>query len=474
MAEPNLAGPGCSSRLAPRPFPDLLNLGVIDALSAHVAILDSAGVIRAVNAHWREFACANGGSEEACGVGADYLGVCRRAAGVASPAAAEVLAALEELLAGDRESFETLYPCHSPTVPRWFVIRLARFHVHGEPYILVQHEIATGGTWSRETFEKLSLIASKTSNGVILTEADGRIEWVNEAFVRLTGFTVEEVAGRRVVGLLQELGADGPALHSISSAVADGASGTARLLNHSRNGSPYWVDLTIDPAHDADGVARHFIIVQTDITERRRLEQEVADAAHREQERIARDLHDGLGQDLTGARLILLAALSRLESDNPVAELLRQAEGAVHRTLSGVRTLAYGMAPVQLSRGLVSALTALAAQMSIPGATRVHFAGGPGIDLPDMMAEQFYRIAQEAVTNAVRHSQATKILLTLEHGPYGLRLRVADDGTGFDVEDQAFSVGIRTMRYRADFIRGELTVESGRAAGTVVTCTAPI
>lgn len=460
----------------PRPaaFPDQLNLGALEALSAHVAILDSAGVIRAVNGHWRKFASANGGSEEACGVGADYLGVCRRAADVASPAAAEVLVALEGLLAGDRESFETLYPCHSPTVPRWFVVRLARFHVDGEPYILVQHEIGTSGTWSRGTFEKLSLIASKTSNGVILTEADGRIEWVNEAFVRLTGFTVEEVGGRGIVDLLQELGADGSALHSIRSAIVDGASGTARLLNHRRDGSPFWADLTIDPARDEDGVAQHFVIVQTDITERRRLEREVADAAHREQERIARDLHDGLGQDLTGARLILLAALPRLDSDNPVAEMLRQAEGVVHRALSDVRTLAYGMAPVQLSRGLVPALTALAAQMSIPGAARVHFAGGPGIDLPDTTAEQFYRIAQEAVTNAVRHSQATKILMTLERGPRSLRFRVADDGTGFDAEDQAFSVGIRTMRYRADFIGGELTIESGRAAGTVVTCTAPI
>ncbi len=115
----------------------------LDALSAHIAILDETGRIVAVNAAWEQFADANEAKAGFCGIGANYVDVCERAVGECSPAAHAVARGIRELIARERDDFHLEYACHSPTEQRWFMLRVTRFRGDGAVRVVVAHENVT-------------------------------------------------------------------------------------------------------------------------------------------------------------------------------------------------------------------------------------------------------------------------------------------------------------------------------------------
>lgn len=119
----------------------------------------------------------------------------------------------------------------------------------------------------RRVYERLSLIASNTDNLVIFTDRAGRTTWVNEGFTRATGFTLDDIRGRRPGELLQGPGTDPATIGLIRAAVAQGEPVTVKLLNYTRARRPYEVQAEIKPIHDAAGSVTGFMAVQTDITE---------------------------------------------------------------------------------------------------------------------------------------------------------------------------------------------------------------
>ena len=194
-------------------------------------------------------------------------------------------------------------------------------------------------------------------------------------------------------------------------------------------------------------------------------------AQEEERGRIARDLHDGIGQTLAALTLTLDAASTGSETENAVAvdrsrELAREA-------LADTRLAAERIRPRRLAeRGLASALRAMT---STPGG-QVAVAIGPGADvrLPAEAELDTYRIAQEAVRNAIQHASAGHIAVSLSRTVSGLRLEVVDDGIGFDrtsVDPQR--LGIVGMSERADAIGGELRVGTAAGEGTRITLTIP-
>jgi len=445
----------------------------LDAEEANIAVLDHSGVIVAVNQPWRMFYEGNGGSDSGCGVGADYVAVCRRGAEAHAAMAGQSLVALEQILRGELQRFECHYPCHGPEEPRWFGMRMNRFIADDAPYVLVSHEIATTGSWSRETFEKLSMVARNTTSGVVIMDARAHIEWVNAAFERASGYGRSEVEGRHLAAVFGGTLRDDPKLKAMRRAVSDGRSIAMTVLTQRRDGTPFWVDLRLDAVRDPHGALHHYVAIQTDITERRTLERKVSDASAHERERIAHDLHDGLGQELTGARLLLQAAAGHLTLASPAMEPLVNAADALDRSMEEIRALAQDLAPVQLAQGLGHALELLAAHMSIPGGAPVEFAGSTEAALPRETAEQLFRIAQEAVSNSARHARARTISITLVPIPGGLELRVADDGKGFDAALRPKGRGLGIMTHRAGLIGASLHVGPGPDGGTLVTCVAP-
>ncbi len=129
--------------------------------------------------------------------------------------------------------------------------------------------------------QKLALVAARTDNAVIITDASGLIEWVNEGYTRITGYTMEESVGRKPGELLQGPDTDRKSIEALSQALRRREGITVELLNYGKSGRPYWNLIEIQPVHDARGQLVQFVAIESDVTARKRLEQQVAESAER-------------------------------------------------------------------------------------------------------------------------------------------------------------------------------------------------
>lgn len=224
-------------------------------------------------------------------------------------------------------------------------------------------------------------------------------------------------------------------------------------------------------AVDASGA----VFVGRDVTSRRWLERRLLSVTDAEQQRIGADLHDGLGQQLTGLSCLAAAMRDRLVKKAPdekeQADLIaRLANEAVGQS----RALARGLCPVQLENaGLVVALEEMAGQAKLLHGVDCQFSEhGTAPNCDRLAAIHLYRIAQEAVHNAVRHGKAGSIHISLTTEGNQHRLVVVDDGAGFDPAacGQAPGGGLRLMGYRAVMIGGVFAIDSAPGRGTSVTC----
>jgi signal transduction histidine kinase len=222
----------------------------------------------------------------------------------------------------------------------------------------------------------------------------------------------------------------------------------------------------------------HIIATGIDITERKRLEKAVLEISAREQRRIGQDLHDGLGQHLTGVAFMAKVLQERLRE----ASLGETAEAAkivtlVNQAIQKTRELARGLLPVvSEAQGLMSALERWACEVSDLFHVSCRLECDEVILIyDDVLADHLYYIAHEAVNNAVKHGNAAHIVIGLSKRTSGGLLTVRDDGAGFEPDSVSQSgLGLRIMNYRAKMIGGSLDVQSVPAGGTIVSCLFPI
>jgi signal transduction histidine kinase len=217
--------------------------------------------------------------------------------------------------------------------------------------------------------------------------------------------------------------------------------------------------------------------LQNEIEERVRLEREVLQAGVREQQRIGQELHDGLGQELTGLSYLAqnlrltLQARGAAESDM-AAELARGiplALGQIQKIVRGLVPLEIGAADLEIA---LDVLTSNVAKLT--GITCRFDSDCCDLINDDDVAIQIYRIAQEAITNAVKHARATTVDVTLEKHGDRIRLEVCDDGAGIQANaEKGAGCGLRSMSYRARAIGGEFDVRQKSCGGTIVVCSIP-
>ena len=232
---------------------------------------------------------------------------------------------------------------------------------------------------------------------------------------------------------------------------------------------------------DAHGEPTHFVGLVTDVTERKLLEREIIEIANREQQRIGSDLHDGLGQDLTGIALMLRGIVAQLRSEgSPVHLDVEDVIGLVNSAIESTRSLARGLTPVSAAAGgLPAALRALAEKVDerYGIATSLTIDLAEPVELDEATATHSYRIVHEAVTNAIRHSRAENLSISLTAEDGQLSIRVADDGRGFAAAphaNQSDGMGLKIMRYRAQLMGGDFVIESTPGGGTSIHCWYPL
>jgi signal transduction histidine kinase len=210
-----------------------------------------------------------------------------------------------------------------------------------------------------------------------------------------------------------------------------------------------------------------------DITERKRLEQQILRINDRVQANIGRDLHDGLLQQLTGVALFCDTLVERLtEISSPCTDDAREISEHLRQLMTWLRDLAKGLYPADLdSNGLAPALETLASTATYLFKVSVVFKFSELINISNpQVALHLYRIAQEAVNNAIKHGNAKHICISLARSKDTITLTVRDNGSGFSQEETARGLGLQSMHFRAKAIGGILYIQSGDDEGTVVSC----
>ncbi|MBI3860688.1 MAG: sensor histidine kinase, partial [Planctomycetia bacterium] len=212
------------------------------------------------------------------------------------------------------------------------------------------------------------------------------------------------------------------------------------------------------------------------VIERDRLQRQLVDAVWNQHRRLGQELHDTLGQSLTGIGMVADSLAKRLAAiGQPEAEKQAELVGMIQQAKMEVRQLTKVLYPVDVdAQGLLAALDELAVAISERSQIRCEFKGDRTIQIRDNeAATHLFRIAQEAVHNAVKHARPQRIAIALTRPRGRVTLTVRDDGAGFTGAETARSggLGMRIMQYRANAIGAQLSIESTGTGGTLVRCT---
>lgn len=229
------------------------------------------------------------------------------------------------------------------------------------------------------------------------------------------------------------------------------------------------------PIKDPAGKVYRIVGVADDITERRRLEHQVLEIGTREQRRIGQELHDDICQWLSGTAMLAGVLAKDLTKDSPAnAPKAQEIADYTQHTLHSLRLLARGLTPAVIeSEGLVAALSGLALHVEKIFHVRCSCDCARTIVVRNQIAAlQLYRIAQEAITNAVKHGGAREVRITFRVHDNFVTMAVCDNGRGMPKSMlQTMGMGLQTMRYRAESIGGTLEIRPGPDGGTEVACT---
>jgi signal transduction histidine kinase len=318
-------------------------------------------------------------------------------------------------------------------------------------------------------------------DGILAIGNDGKLIFANDRFRELWQLspgeslaTFDEIRlmlRERLEALqVDPLSADAPQF-----ALSGGDNANQLLLKNGQTLEQYSASI-IDP----DGQSYGRVWFFRNMTERKRMQREVLEAGERERQRIGQDLHDDLCQQLTGIACMgqaLQQELAVREDARSKSEsrALKEIVAMIERATQRARDLAKGLQPLNLARqGLRVAMHELCGSIEMMFQISCRFEGeDPGEDVEPAASLQLYRIAQEAVSNAIRHGKAKNIRLDLAVAGGRLIMTVEDDGVGISQPVQPGGLGLLTMNYRARLVGGALSVEP-TASGTIVTCSVPL
>jgi PAS domain S-box-containing protein len=344
----------------------------------------------------------------------------------------------------------------------------------------------------RDREERLQALVTTAADAIITIDEHGIIESANPAAERLFGYSQSELLGVNVNLLMPE------PFHSEHEGYLRNylRTGRAKIIGIGREVTGLRKDRTTFPMNLSVseirlGTRRLFTGILHDLSGRRRLERQILEAAANEQRRIGQDLHDGLCQDLIGIAFAIDAAARTLPADaSPARESMSNLSASVRSAAGQARDLARGLNPVDLKSGLWAALDSLATKVSQSFGVRCTFRWDRVAQVrEDATATHLYRIAQEAVGNAIKHGKARAIEISLAARGGTLVLAIADNGVGMDkaltdgvrqglalgspnrVHQAEVGMGLQTMQFRSRVIGGSFTANKRKGGGTVVVCT---
>jgi PAS domain S-box-containing protein len=362
----------------------------------------------------------------------------------------------------------------------------------------------------REANERFRLLVDGAREyAIFMISPDNVITHWNKGAERVFGWTAHEAIGRSgELVFTPEDRKHEVEKKEIETALREG-SASDRRWHLRRNGSRIWVDGVMHRLDDErTGALRGFAKIARDataqrleqeelerrvkertaeltaanqelhleITQRSRLEQEILLISEREKRQIGEELHDSLCQELAASAFLLKSHAEKIGKKQPkIMKALVEAAQTVNANVGLARDLARGLHPVELSSsGFISALNDLAYRINQSRKIECRFVCPRVVRIrDDSIVLNLYRIAQEAVNNAVKHARPSQITISLRRTRSALALEISDDGDGVSKKSVSKGMGLQIMQHRANVIGGRLTLESRTGGGTTVKCTLP-
>lgn len=353
------------------------------------------------------------------------------------------------------------------------------------PHMTVAPDQSQNQDVARQSEAKLQLIIESAPYAMIIVDKEGRIVFVNSQTEKTFGYSRKELIGQLIEILIPQRFRT----HHSQDRSGFNAHPTTRPMGVGRelaglrkDGSQVPVEIGLTAISSAEGFQILASIV--DISERKRLEmerqrleREVLEASEIERKRIGQELHDSLGQQLLGIAFLSDALKEKL-SQKSLAEKTDAGHIAklIEKVMTQARELSRGLYAAELeSQGLCEALRQLASNVNATTNIHCQFICNKDFEFEDMTkATHAYRIIQEALHNARKHSMATEIILTAKMENEELGLTVKDNGIGISNASTSTGMGLKLMRYRADIIDASFHVSNNKDGGTVISCVIPL
>lgn len=331
-----------------------------------------------------------------------------------------------------------------------------------------------------ESETKLSLIARQTVNAVIITDVGEKILWVNDAFTHITEYTPEEVIGKKPGNFLQGAETDYQTIRYLREKMKRLEPFDCEIVNYTKSGRRYWIHIQGQPMLDSNGNCERFFAIETDITEKKLLEdklkeeritkqEEITDAvlSAQEYERsdIGKELHDNVNQILGATKLYIDMA----RADNEKKDIYLD-EACLHlmNSIEEIRKISKRLIPQSMSLiGLADSIKILVDDLREIHMVNIQFndEGIEEIDMDEKMKLNIFRIVQEQVNNILKHSSAVNAVITLKKHKNEILLCISDNGKGCDLTKKTTGVGVRNILSRVELYHGQLSIKSKPGKG---------
>lgn len=328
--------------------------------------------------------------------------------------------------------------------------------------------------------ELLTALIDNLPEHIYAVDAAHRLTVINRAMLERLNLPRESVLGRRFSELI-----DAEAALELENQDKRVLSSGQEIVDEEHavemaDGALHWMISSRVPLREhASGAITGSICTERDITARKEMEREILEISNREQRRLGSDLHDGLGQELTGLSLMMKGLEMQVSREAPqyLPQAAKLSELLAH-TIQSTRSLARGLAPVNLERGGISeALRQLAARCTDLYNLNCTFDDTHAqiTVLDEGLATHIYRIAQEATTNAARHAQAKTVNIELRTTARRLYLSITDNGIGLNagLSSGKPGIGLKIMEYRARTVGGTINFETLKI-GTRIALSCPL
>jgi PAS domain S-box-containing protein len=340
----------------------------------------------------------------------------------------------------------------------------------------------------QESTPLLQSAVEQTKEAVLITEGEPleepgpRITYVNPAFTEITGYTSEEVIGR-TPRILQGPKTEPWVIQRLRRRLERGLRFEGEAINYRKDGTPYVNQWSIAPVKDDDGRITHWVSVQRDITDKRRMNERLLSAQEKERHQMAQRMHDELGGLLTSLQMTVDRAKGRVKetANEELNTVCAEVESQIEEISTVVRLLTGQASPRLLEDyGLSKAVAKLVETFEETENLKIdlHNEIEPDERFPSLLEKVVYRVLREALVNVVRHADTKKAQVILNKSERQLRLHIIDDGKGFAPSsttlDDTNTLGLTGIRERVEQLNGTFSLNTAEGEGTRITITLPL